>query len=268
MNSKIAIIGAGNLGKAIANGLVKSGKYLPENITLTRRSLSELSPYKNNGFSITDNNLSAVKVNEMIIVSVGPQDAERVLDSFKANLNPDKHILISTITGVSIQKIQSVVGLQLPIVRIMPNTAVAICESMTCIAATDEHSKSLTVVKKLFDQLGQTLIVKESLIAPATALCGSGLAFFLRAVRAASQGGTEIGFHAEEAILLAAQTARGAASLTINSNMHPESEIDKVTTPKGITIAGLNEMEHQGFSSAMIRAIVKSANKINDIIRR
>ena len=267
MNSKIAIIGAGNLGKAIAKGLVKSGKYLPENITLTRRILSELSPYKNNGFSITDNNLSAVKVNEMIIVSVGPQDAERVLDSFKDNLNPDKHILISTITGVSIQKIQSIVGLQLPIVRIMPNTAVAICESMTCIAATDEHSKSLTVVKKLFDQLGQTLIVKESLIAPATALCGSGLAFFLRAVRAASQGGTEIGFHAEEAILLAAQTARGAASLTINSNMHPESEIDKVTTPKGITISGLNEMEHQGFSSAMIRAIVKSSNKINDIAK-
>ena len=267
MNSKIAIIGAGNLGKAIAKGLVKSGKYLPENITLTRRILSELSPYKNNGFSITDNNLSAVKVNEMIIVSVGPQDAEQVLDSFKDNLNPDKHILISTITGVSIQKIQSIVGLQLPIVRIMPNTAVAICESMTCIAATDEHSKSLTVVKKLFDQLGQTLIVKESLIAPATALCGSGLAFFLRAVRAASQGGTEIGFHAEEAILLAAQTARGAASLTINSNVHPESEIDKVTTPKGITISGLNEMEHQGFSSAMIRAIVKSSNKINDIAR-
>lgn len=267
MNSKIAIIGAGNLGKAIAKGLVKSGKYLPENITLTRRILSELSPYKNNGFSITDNNLSAVKVNEMIIVSVGPQDAEQVLDSFKDNLNPNKHILISTITGVSIQKIQSMVGLQLPIVRIMPNTAVAICESMTCIAATDEHSKSLTVVKKLFDQLGQTLIVKESLIAPATALCGSGLAFFLRAVRAASQGGTEIGFHAEEAILLAAQTARGAASLTINSNMHPESEIDKVTTPKGITISGLNEMEHQGFSSAMIRAIVKSSNKINDIAR-
>ena len=267
MNSKIAIIGAGNLGKAIAKGLVKSGKYLPENITLTRRILSELSPYKNNGFSITDNNLSAVKVNEMIIVSVGPQDAERVLDSFKDNLNPDKHILISTITGVSIKKIESIVGLQLPIVRIMPNTAVAICESMTCIAATDEHSKSLTVVKKLFDQMGQTLIVKESLIAPATALCGSGLAFFLRAVRAASQGGTEIGFHAEEAILLAAQTARGAASLTINSNMHPESEIDKVTTPKGITISGLNEMEHQGFSSAMIRAIVKSSNKINDIVK-
>ena len=100
---------------------------------------------------------------------------------------------------------------------------------------------------------------------PATALCGSGLAFFLRAVRAATQGGTEIGFHAEEAILLAAQTARRAASLTLESKMHPESEIDKVTTPKGITISGLNEMEHQGFSSAMIRAIVRSAEKLGSI---
>ncbi len=87
-----------------------------------------------------------------------------------------------------------------------------------------------------------------------------------RAVRAASQGGTGIGFHAEEAILLAAQTARGAASLTIDSELHPEFEIDKVTTPKGITISGLNEMEHRGFSSAMIRAIVRSANKIDKIV--
>ena len=90
-------------------------------------------------------------------------------------------------TGVSIDKIQNVISDHIPIVRIMPNTAVAICESMTCLAADDEHLDSLAVVQKVFDQLGQTLIVKESLIAPATALCGSGMAFFLRAVRAASR---------------------------------------------------------------------------------
>mgnify|MGYP000447224325 CR=1 FL=1 len=245
---------------------MKSGSYSSENITLTRRILSELSSFAGHGFRVTDNNSSAIKENELVIISVGPQDAERVLNSFKDNLNPERHILISTMTGVSIDKIQNVIGDHIPIVRIMPNTAVAICESMTCIAATDEHSESLVVVKKVFEQLGQTLIVKESLIAPATALCGSGMAFFLRAVRAASQGGTEISFHAEEAILLAVQTARGAASLTLESEMHPESEIDKVTTPKGITISGLNEMEHRGFSSAMIRAIVRSANKIDKIV--
>ena len=263
---KIAIIGAGNLGQAIAKGLLKSGKFSPKDITLTRRTLSEITSFEESGFRVTDNNSSAVQESELIIISVGPQNAEQVLNSFKDVINPDKHIIISTMTGISIDAIHNTVGQQIPIVRIMPNTAVAICESMTCLAALDSDYESLEIVKKVFDQLGKTLMVKESLMAPATALCGSGLAFFLRSIRAASQGGTEIGFHADEAILLAAQTARGAASLTIDSELHPESEIDKVTTPKGITISGLNEMEHQGFSSAMIRAIVRSADKIDEII--
>ena len=100
---------------------------------------------------------------------------------------------------------------------------------------------------------------------PATALCACGVAFFLRCVRAASQGGIEIGFHPEEALLLAAQTARGAASLLLQEGRHPESEIDRVTTPRGCTIAGLNEMEHRGLSSAMIRGIVVSARAASDL---
>jgi pyrroline-5-carboxylate reductase len=96
---------------------------------------------------------------------------------------------------------------------------------------------------------------------PATALCACGIAFFLRAIRAASQGGIEIGFHAEEAILMASQTAKGAAQLLLQNESHPESEVDKVTTPRGITISGLNQMEHHGFSSAMIIGIVTAAEK-------
>ena len=95
----------------------------------------------------------------------------------------------------------------------------------------------------------------------ATALCACGIAFWLRAIRAASQGGIEIGFHAEDAITMAAQTARGAASLLLGRERHPEREIDRVTTPMGCTIAGLNQMAHGGFSSALIRGIVTSADK-------
>jgi pyrroline-5-carboxylate reductase len=105
------------------------------------------------------------------------------------------------------------------------------------------------------------LIIDEELMIPATALCACGIAFFLRAIRAASQGGIEIGFHSEEALLMAAQTAKGAASLLVNMESHPEGEVDKVTTPRGCTISGLNQMEHYGFSSAMIRGIVTSAEK-------
>ena len=117
----------------------------------------------------------------------------------------------------------------------------------------------------IFSKLGMAKVIDEELIGAATALCGSGLAFFLRSIRAAAHGGTEIGFHADEALELAAQTAKGAASLVNDSNDHPELQIDKVTTPKGITISGLNEMDHSGFSSAMIHAIVKSAEKLNKI---
>jgi pyrroline-5-carboxylate reductase len=103
------------------------------------------------------------------------------------------------------------------------------------------------------------------MIVPATALCACGIAFFLRCVRAAGQGGIEIGFHPEDAALLAAQTAKGAAALALRTGAHPESEIDRVTTPRGCTITGLNEMEHAGFSSAMIRGIVTSARAAADL---
>ena len=143
----------------------------------------------------------------------------------------------------------------------MPNTAIAIRESMTCLSGSDKRNSSLQIAKDIFDSVGQTLIIDEELMVPATALCACGIAFFLRAIRAASQGGIEIGFHSEEALLMAAQTAKGAAGLLLSMENHPESEVDKVTTPRGCTIAGLNQMEHNGFSSAMIKGIVSSADK-------
>ena len=100
-------------------------------------------------------------------------------------------------------------------------------------------------------------------MASATALGACGIAFFLRAIRAASQGGIEVGFHSDEAFTIAAQTARGAATLLLDHDSHPEAEIDKVTTPQGATIAGLNEMEHQGFSSALIKGVKTSFDSIN-----
>jgi len=168
--------------------------------------------------------------------------------------------VVSVVSGVSIAVLSShLTGV--PLVRAMPNTAVAIRESMTCLSALPAHASALAEARVLFEALGKTLEIEEEMMIPATALCACGVAFFLRAVRAASQGGIEIGFHPDEAMLLAAQTARGAASLLLRAGSHPESEIDRVTTPRGCTIAGLNEMEHQGFSSALIKGILLSAEK-------
>ena len=132
---------------------------------------------------------------------------------------------------------------------------------MTCLAGNPLAEDALTRAEKVFGAVGHTLRIPEEDMTAATALGACGIAFFLRAIRAASQGGIEIGFHSADAFAIAAQTARGAASLLLSGGKHPEQEIDKVTTPQGCTIAGLNQMEHEGFSSAMIKGITVSARK-------
>ena len=168
-------------------------------------------------------------------------------------------------TGVSIAQIRKQIGARVPLVLAMPNTAVAIGESMTCLAAGEESEKALADATALFDLVGRTLVIQEEMMAPATALCACGVAFFLRCIRAASQGGIEIGFHPEDALLLASQTARGAASLSRREGAPPEGEIDRVTTPRGCTIVGLNEMEHRGLSSALIKGLIVSARAAENL---
>ncbi len=258
---QIAVLGAGNIGSAIARGLVKAGVVPAGNITLTRRKADHLEVFSREGFNVCSDNRQAVRDAGLVVVAVTPQQLNGLLSEIRGALDPKRHTIISVVSGATISEIRAQLGSGVSIIRAMPNTAIAIQESMTCLSTDDANAEALPLVKKMFDALGRTLVIDEALMIPATALCACGIAFFLRAVRAASQGGIEIGFHAEEALLMAAQTARGAASLLIQAGSHPESEVDKVTTPQGCTISGLNQMEHHGFSSALIKGITTSAAK-------
>lgn len=258
--SKIAIIGAGNIGNAIANGLVSSGSFTSENIILTRRRVQLLDSMKARGFQVSSDNIAAVRQAEIVIIAVEPHQTDTLLQQISPELDPEKHIVISVVTGVEIGQIADIVGDKIRIIRAMPNTAIAVRESMTSIASNGAGRTAIERAKAIFDTVGKTLVISEENMTAATALGACGIAFFLRAIRAASQGGIEIGFHSEEALMIASQTAKGAASLLLASGNHPEREIDKVTTPKGCTIAGLNRMEHEGFSSAMIKGITVSAD--------
>jgi pyrroline-5-carboxylate reductase len=261
-NSKrIAIIGAGNIGISIANGLIQSGQFNAKDITLTRRKIQLLDKFKKSGFNIEKNNCKAVRDSEIIIIAVEPQQANALLQEIRNDLDPAKHTIYSIVSGASINQIRDQIGKDIAVVRAMPNTAIAIKESMTCIAIDKKDDKTLQQAKSIFDTVGKTLVIDEEQMIAATALGACGIAFFLRAIRAASQGGIEIGFHSNEALTIASQTAKGAASLLLSAKNHPEYEVDKVTTPRGCTIAGLNQMEHEGFSSAMIKGITTSAEK-------
>jgi len=258
---KLAIIGTGNLGASMAKGLTQSGLYKSADITLTRRKADRLADFKKSGFKTTSDNSLAVKNSDIIILAVEPQQIDGVLEEIRSSLQKGKHLVISVITGVSIKQITKKLDNDVDIVRAMPNTAIAIRQSMTCIATESSNKEAIKKTIDIFDTVGKSMVIDEELMGSATALAACGLAFFMRAIRAASQGGVEIGFHADKALAIAAQTAKGAASLLLENHSHPEHEIDKVTTPRGVTISGLNQMEHDGFSSAMIKGIVTAAEK-------
>ena len=262
---RIAIIGAGNIGVAIASGLADSGRFRPEHITLSRRRVELLGELKARGFVLEPDNRRAVKGADVILVAVEPQHMDHVLEEIAPELTPGRHTVISVVTGVGTRQIARKVGDAVAVVRAMPNTAIAVRESMTCLAADARHASALDVAQSIFETVGKTQVIEEAGMIAATALGACGVAFFLRAIRAASQGGIEIGFHSSEALAIAAQTARGAATLLLTANNHPEHEIDRVTTPRGCTIAGLNQMEHEGFSSAMIKGITTSAEKASKL---
>jgi len=265
MKTNVTILGGGNLGTALAKGLQKSSEANQKyDVTVTRRNVDLIKHLEGKNISVTSDNKAAVEESTLLVLAVQPMQIKPLVDEIRPVLDPEKHILISTITGLKDEEIAALTGPSFPVVRVMPNTAAAINQSMTCIEKTP-HAEAEKVIVKLFEMLGKTLLIEAELMEASTVLGACGIAFFLRYIRAASQGGIEVGFHAEDAQLIAAQTALGAAGLLLESNGHPEQEIDKVTTPKGCTIAGLNEMEHNGLSSALIKGIKTSFEKIDTI---
>jgi pyrroline-5-carboxylate reductase len=260
--NKIAIIGGGNLGASIAEGLMLSGFVKANQITLTKRNLQSIQYLADKGVTVTSNNSAAVKEAQYVILAVKPFQIKDILTEIKPSLQASQHAIISVATGVWIKDVEEILDSNFSIFRAMPNTAIAIQQSMTCICANTAASQQVGFVTDLFNQLGKTILIEEKLMDAATVLGACGTAYALRYIRANIQGGIEIGFNAAQASLIAAQTVKGAADLLLTKNTHPEQEIDKVTTPMGCTIAGLNEMEHQGFSSSLIRGLTTSFQKI------
>ncbi|MFT3936055.1 MAG: pyrroline-5-carboxylate reductase [Chitinophagaceae bacterium] len=262
MNKKIAIIGGGNLGTAIAEGLIQSNFIKPGHIIITKRNVSTLQHLERKGVLVSDNNEEALRFAGLIILAVKPFQVNDILKKLNNSIDPQKHVIVSVITGISTDDILEITGKKIPVVRAMPNTAIAIQQSMTCISYKDVAKDDVDYIMELFNQLGRVAAIEEKLMDAATVLGACGTAYAMRYIRANIQGGIEIGFDSATANLIAAQTVKGAADLLLTKGTHPEQEIDKVTTPKGCTIAGLNEMEHQGFSSSLIKGIMTSYTKI------
>ena len=260
---KVAIIGAGSLGQSIAKGLLTSDALT--SLYLTKRNISSIKGFDDNEkVVLTSDNALAIQKSDVIIFAVQPRHLEAILKEFKSLLRKDQ-VIISVITGFAISRIEDIIGKDSFIIRSMPNTAASVGQSMTCISTNKKGKEKVELAKTIFNSMGRTLEIPEEQLQAATVICASGIAFWMRLIRATTQGAIQLGFEAHEAHELAMQTCFGAATLLKESGKHPEEEIDRVTTPSGCTIEGLNEMEHQGLSSSLIKGINASFEKINQI---
>lgn len=264
IQKNLTIIGGGNLGLAIAKGVLAAGLFQAGRITVTRRRTELLGDLAAQGVNVTASNIQAVAQADMVLLAIKPYQVEQVCAEIAPHLKGDC-LVISVATGVSAEKIHQWLPGDRPLFRAMPNTAVEIGESMTCISSLMASPEQEAEVLAIFNKVGVAVMIPEELMGAATALGACGIAFALRFVRAGTQAGIEIGFNSKLASQIVAQTVKGAAELIIRHNSHPEEEIDKVTTPRGVTISGLNEMEHRGFSSSLIKGVITSYRKIEGI---
>lgn len=259
--TNIHIIGGGNLGVALAIGL---SKYSADSgITITRRNIQHIEYLKKLNIRVSSDNMFEIDKADIIFLTVKPYQVDTVLNEILPHIS--NKIIASAITGLSVDALEKKTNYSHSIVRIMPSIAAQFGESATCISFSERSIEAGKKVAELFDFLGKALIIEEKLMDAATIMASCGTAYALRYIRAAMQAGIEIGFDSQTALAIASQTVKGAARMTLDENIHPEQLIDRVTTPKGCTIVGLNEMEHQGFSSSLIKGIKTSFDKIKEI---
>lgn len=255
---KVAIIGAGNMGGAIARGLAH-GTYINTNdITVSNPSNGKLEKLKEEypDIHVTNNNEQAVNNSDIIILAVKPWKVEEVLIPLRLK---SPQILVSVAAGISCEDLSHFISPGTTVIRAIPNTAISELASLTLITTQNASNEETSLLIDLFNEMGIAIHIEENNFPAATALTSCGIAYVFKYVQAAMQAGTELGIKPKDSMKMLAQTLKGAAQILLNHpDTHPALEIDKVTTPGGITIKGVNSLEHSGFNSAIIKAIKES----------
>lgn len=260
---KIAIIGAGNIGSALAFGLAQSKLVHKADICISNTHPEKLERIKAREPEIrtTTDNRECIDGADVVVLAMKPWRLQEAAEQLKPWLDYDRQIVASMVGGVGLADLQQVFEQEgkVPVLYyLIPNTAIAARQSMTFLASRGATPEQDAALLELFKDLGDAMLVEERLMNAGLVLASCGIAYALRYIRANTQGGVLMGFTPADAQRIVAQTMKGAASLLHTEGSHPESEIDKVTTPAGLTIRGLNAMERNGFTSSIIEGLMAS----------
>lgn len=254
---KVSFLGGGNMGCAIAGGMINSGNYAAENICISHPSgKSALT----DGVKYTENNLEATEFADVVILCVKPNVIKSVLEEIKGLT--DGKIVVSIAAGVSIFFIENIIGHDKKIIRVMPNTPALVGCGMSALcknAAVDENE--MKSVCNIFSSIGRTIIVSEEKMHAVTAVSGSGPAYIYMVMEALADGGVLCGLARSEAYMLAAQTVLGSAEMLLSTGKHPGELKDAVCSPGGTTIEAVASLEKNGMRSALIEAVLKCKEK-------
>ena len=247
---KIAIIGAGAMGGSLAEGLLSGTLFAPADICVANPHTDKLAPLAARGARTTTDNREAVAGADYVVIVVKPWLVEGVIAELKPVLDYARQTVINMAAAIPSAQLLAI-----------PNIAIAQRASMTFVATPNADQAHTDQVMAIFSDLGKAMLVDEHLLSAGTSMAGCGIAYAMRYVRAASEGGVQLGFKADEAKEIALQTMAGAVALLQATGRHPEAEIDRVTTPGGLTIRGLNAMEEAGFSNAVIQGLTCGKHK-------
>ena len=259
--NRISIIGGGNMGGAIAKGLLKSNQIAAKDITISDISEKTLNNFRviSDEWKLTTSNEEAIADSEIIILAVKPWLVEKIAGEIREKADYNNQIIVSIAAGVELKTLQSLFSENAILFRLIPNTAIEVMESVSTVTSINASKEQIEKICSIFEEMGKVFYVEnEKLLNAFMALSSCGIAYAFRYIRAAMEGGVEMGIYPETAKEVIMQTLKGAVKLLEENHSHPETEIDKVTTPGGITIRGLNEMEANGFTNAVIKGLKKS----------
>ena len=231
---RVAIIGAGAIGGAVAEGLLKSDFLAADELIVSNPTEQKLARFAEMGAQVTTDNVEAARLADVIIIAVKPWLVEEVLTA----LDTTRKTVISLAAGITSEQLLQWVSLYADLWLAIPNIAASEGASMTFLVPVKNTNRA--DVQGLFNAVGRTFVCPERLLPAGTTLASCGLAYAMRYVRASTEGGVELGFRAHEAQEIVLQTVLGVVRLLQASGMHPEQAVDLVTTPGGLTIRGLN----------------------------
>jgi pyrroline-5-carboxylate reductase len=269
MGRKLGIIGAGKIGEALASGVASKGLVAKGDILLADRFQARLDELEaRTGFRATLDNREVARTCDAIILSVKPKDVAEVLKEIKDELGPKK-LLISVAAGVSLELLEAEAPKGVPIIRTMPNLAVAIGEGMTVLSPGAHVGKEdLDWAAELFRSVGRAMVLEEQYMDAVTGLSGSGPAYVYMIIESLADGGLKLGLPRDVSFELAAQTVLGAARNVLVTGEHPAKLKDMVTTPAGTTIEGILELEAGGLRVTLVNAVVKAAERAKQLVRK